>query len=297
MAENGDKAPPPRKKKKHDHPAHGGAWKVAFADFMTSMFALFLVLWIISSTSAEQKEAIAQYFQNPTIFKSGSSSPMNMGGEAAVKNKQEGGSDMTQDEGEEQQKALEALDSALATDSTLASLGNQFKTRMTDKGLEIEISDAAGLGTFELGSAAINPQMHQALAELGSSLGSLDNQIVISGHTDAYEYTNGYSNWQLSADRANSVRQYLADKGVDPKRVNSVIGSGDRELKNPENPYAPENRRVTLLVLKKGESLTPQTLSPESGTGESRKGGKSSSSGFRPLGETVEHPAPEPAHH
>lgn len=291
MAENGDKAPPPPKKKKHDHGHHGGAWKVAFADFMTSMFALFLVLWIISSTSAEQKEAIAQYFQNPTIFKSGSSSPMNMGGATATKEKQEGGSNVATEDGQDDQ-TLKTLDSILVADSALASLGEQFQTRMTEKGLEIEISDAAGLGTFEIGSAAINPKMHQALAELGSSLGSIDNQLVISGHTDAYEYTNGYSNWQLSADRANSVRQYLATKGVDPKRVNSVIGSGDREPKNAQNPYAPENRRVTLLVLKKGESLTPKDA-PKDSDGPGKK--PSGSSGFRPLGEFRE-PAAKESH-
>lgn len=291
MAENGDKAPPPRKKKKHDHGHHGGAWKVAFADFMTSMFALFLVLWIISSTSAEQKEAIAQYFQNPTIFKSGSSSPMNMGGATATKEKQEGGSNVASEEGKDDQ-TLKTLDSVLASDSALASLGEQFQTRMTEKGLEIEISDAAGLGTFEIGSAAINPKMYQALEELGNSLGGIDNRLVISGHTDAYEYTNGYSNWQLSADRANSVRQYLASKGVDPLRVNSVIGSGDREPKNPTNPYAPENRRVTLLILKKGESLTPKDAPAESETPVKKPSG---STGFRPLGEIREHPAKETA--
>lgn len=270
---DGEKAPPPRKKKKHDHPAHGGAWKVAFADFMTSMFALFLVLWIISSTSASQKEAIAQYFQNPTVFKSGSSSPMDMGGENTPKKQEDAGSI---GKSEEEDK-MAALDSALAADSTLKSLGKQFQTRMTDKGLEIEISDAAGLGTFQLGSAQINPAMHQALAELGKALGALDNKLVIAGHTDSYAYSNGYSNWQLSADRANSVREYLSAHGIDASRVNSVIGNGDREPKNSTDPYAPENRRVTLLVLKAGESMGAKE--------------PASKDGFRPLGETVEQPA------
>ncbi len=163
---DGDKAPAPRRKK-HDHPHHGGAWKVAFADFMTSMFALFLVLWIISSTSASQKQAIAQYFQNPTIFKSGSSSPMDMGGSSPAKSRNEGGDTKREDT---EQQAMEELDSVLASDSTLKSLGSQFQTRMTEKGLEIEVSDAAGLGTFELGSAKINPQMYTALEQLGKAL-------------------------------------------------------------------------------------------------------------------------------
>lgn len=274
---DGERAPAPRKKK-HDHPHHGGAWKVAFADFMTSMFALFLVLWIISSTSAAQKQAIAQYFQNPTIFKSGSSSPMDMGGTSPAKNRNEGGPNEYKDA---ERQAMEQLDSILASDSTLQSLGKQFQTRMTDKGLEIEVSDAAGLGTFELGSAKINLKMYAALEQLGKALGSLDNQIVVGGHTDSYAYSNGYSNWQLSADRANAVREYIAKQGVDAGRVTAVIGNGDRDLKNKANPYAPENRRVTLLVLKRGESIAPKDASSKMGAPSS------SANEFRPFGETV----------
>ncbi len=274
---DGERAPAPRKKK-HDHPHHGGAWKVAFADFMTSMFALFLVLWIISSTSAAQKQAIAQYFQNPTIFKSGSSSPMDMGGSAPAKSRNEGGETKSE---EAEKQAMEQLDSILASDSTLQSLGKQFQTRMTDKGLEIEVSDAAGLGTFELGSANINPKMYTALEQLGKALGSLDNQIVVGGHTDSYAYSNGYSNWQLSADRANAVREYMAKQGVGADRVTAVIGNGDRDLKNKANPYAPENRRVTLLELKRGESIAPKDASSKMGAPSS------SANEFRPFGETV----------
>lgn len=273
----GEKVPPPRKKKHHEHAGHGGAWKVAFADFMTSMFALFLVLWIISSTSADQKEAIAQYFQNPTIFKSGSSSPMDMGGRALETKKSNGMGGV-----DEESENMRELDSMLMNDSTLKSLGSQFHTRMTDKGLEIEVSDAAGLGTFELGSAAINPKMHAALDQLGKTIGTLDNQVVVGGHTDSYAYSNGYSNWQLSADRANAVREYLAGRGVSQERVTAVIGNGDRDLKNKADPYAPENRRVTLLVLKKGESIAPQDAKPQGAAD------KDANSGFRPFGEVPE---------
>lgn len=275
----GEKAAAAPRKKKHDHPAHGGAWKVAFADFMTSMFALFLVLWIISSTSASQKEAIAQYFQNPSVFKAGSSSPMDMGGVSPVKKVNEGGSTMR-----EEQEAMEALDSTLSADSTLKSLGKQFQTRMTDKGLEIEVSDAEGLGTFELGSASINPKMLAALGQLAKAVGTLDNDLVVGGHTDSYAYSNGYSNWQLSADRANAVREYMSAHGVGATRVNAVIGNGDRDLKNPSNPYAPENRRVTLLVLKKGESVTPKDVAPKVDI----KSSFSTPSGFSPFGEIVD---------
>lgn len=258
MAEKeGEKGvPPPRKKKQHGHPPHGGAWKVAFADFMTSMFALFLVLWIISSTSAAQKQAIAQYFQHPTIFRAGSTSPVDMGG--TTREKARNGEGEASNNKDFESEKMKALDSLLSSDSLLMQLGAQFKTRMTDKGLEIEVSDAQGLGTFELGSARINPRMVEPLKRMALALSRLPNRMVIAGHTDRYGYTgSGYSNWQLSSDRANAVRDELTGTGIPSERFNAVIGYGDTELSKPEDPYAPENRRVTILVMKAGASMMP----------------------------------------
>jgi chemotaxis protein MotB len=266
--------PPPRKKKHHGHPPHGGAWKVAFADFMTSMFALFLVLWIISSTSASQKQAIAQYFQHPSIFKMGSTSPMDLGGTVREKAKK-GEGEASQNKDFESEK-MKSLDSLLSSDSLLKQLGTQFKTRMTDKGLEIEVSDAQGLGTFELGSARINPKMIDPLKHMAEALSKLPNRMVIAGHTDRYGYSGGgYSNWQLSSDRANAVRDELTSTGIPTERFNAVIGYGDTELAKPDDPYAPENRRVTILVMKEGASIMP-------GPPKKEKADK-----WRPLGETV----------
>lgn len=255
---DGDKGvQPARKKKHHGHPPHGGAWKVAFADFMTSMFALFLVLWIISSTSSSQKEAIAQYFRNPTIFRAGSASPLDMGGTEKAKKKESDETTEGSKEDEESTK-MAALDSALAADSLLASLGKQFKVKQTEQGLEIEISDAQGLGSFELGSARMNPRMEEPLNHLAHALQVLPNKMVIAGHTDKYAYSSGgYSNWQLSADRANTVRDRITEAGIGAERFSAVVGYGDTELAKPEDPYAPENRRVTILVLKQGKKYKP----------------------------------------
>lgn len=276
MAEkDGDKgvSPPRKKKKNHDHGGSHGAWKVAFADFMTSMFALFLVLWIISSTSAAQKEAIAQYFQHPTIFRSGSTSPVDMGGTTREKAKK-GEGEASSNRDFESEKMRE-LDSLLSSDSLLQQLGSQFKTRMTEKGLEIEVSDAQGLGTFELGSARINPHMVEPLKRMASALSRLPNRMVIAGHTDRYGYsTGGYSNWQLSSDRANAVRDKLTGDGIPTARFNAVIGYGDTEPSKPSDPYAAENRRVTILVMKAGASMLPGATK------------KAKSDKWRPLGET-----------
>lgn len=269
-----DGPPPPKKKKHHEHGGSHGAWKVAFADFMTSMFALFLVLWIISSTSASQKEAIAQYFQHPTVFKSGSSSPMDMGGRTMEKQKSgEGRVGGTKDFESEK---MQALDSLLTSDTILQKLGKQFKTRMTDKGLEIELSDAQGLGTFELGSARLNERMIEPLRQMAKAFSGLPNRMVIAGHTDRYGYSaGGYSNWQLSSDRANAVRDQMTALAIPSERFNAVIGYGDTELSKPADPYAPENRRVTILILKQGESMMPEAPKKKKYTG------------WRPLGEVV----------
>lgn len=266
--------PVPKKKKHHDHGGSHGAWKVAFADFMTSMFALFLVLWIISSTSASQKEAIAQYFQHPTVFRSGSTSPMDFGG--TTMEKQKSGEGRAGGSKDFESEKMQALDSLLTSDSVLQKLGKQFKTRMTDKGLEIELSDAQGLGTFELGSARLNPRMAEPLQRLAKAFSALPNRMVIAGHTDRYGYASGgYSNWQLSADRANTVRDEMTALQIPSERFNAVIGYGDTELAKPDDPYAPENRRVTILILKQGESMMP-------------KPPKKKRAGWSPLGETVD---------
>jgi chemotaxis protein MotB len=256
MADKEEKVQPRRRKHKHEHGHHGGAWKVAFADFMTSMFALFLVLWIISSTSASQKAAIAQYFRSPTIFRAGSASPMDLGG-TSQETKTDAPGEMGGKRDAEAEK-MQALDSLLSADSLLKSLGTQFKTKMTDQGLEIEISDAQGVGTFELGSAKVNPRMYDPILHLSRALSGLPNRMVVAGHTDAYAYSGqGYSNWQLSADRANAVRDHLISDGVGKDRFSAVVGYGDTELAKPEDPFAPENRRVTLLVLKEGKKFVP----------------------------------------
>lgn len=258
MAEKeAEKVAPRRRKKNHDHPAHGGAWKVAFADFMTSMFALFLVLWIISSTSSAQKEAIAQYFRNPTIFQAGSSSPVDMGGTTRSKRSESEG-DAQGIKKDEESRKMAALDSALTNDSLLSSLGKQFKVRQTEQGLEVEISDAQGLGTFELGSAKMNPRMEAPLHHLAHALSALPNKMVVAGHTDRYAYSaGGYSNWQLAADRANTVRDRITADGIAPDHFSAVVGYGDTQLAKPDDPYAAENRRVTILVLKQGQDYKP----------------------------------------
>jgi len=267
MAEKeGQATPPPKRKKKCPaHAGHGGAWKVAFADFMTSMFALFLVLWVIASSSPVQKAAIANYFRNPTIFPPGSNKPIVLeptsegGGEKTEEgtSKNENSAQIDRQNKESEKQAMDKLKESLANDSILKELGTQFKVEMTDQGLKIELNEAGQCGVFEMGSAKLTPAMSKQIEHITQSLGGLNNRIVVAGYTDKYSFSGrAYSNSQLSSDRANAVREGLIRGGMDTSRVAAVIGYGDNELANPQNPYSAENRRVSLLVLNNGKGFS-----------------------------------------
>jgi chemotaxis protein MotB len=263
----GQAPPPPRRKKKGGHAGHhGGAWKVAFADFMTSMFALFLVLWVIATTSISQRAAIANYFRNPTLFKPGSNKPViltpsNEGGAEETKTEGSSNSEMTNQLDMASQKSdeekMEKLKADLEQDSALKELGSQFKVEMTDQGLKIELNDAGAVGVFQMGSAELTPGMSEQLSRISKAISGVDNRVVVAGYTDKYAYSGSkYTNWQLSSDRANAVRSKLLGSGIDSARMAAVVGYGDNELANPQNPYSPENRRVSLLVLKNSKNFT-----------------------------------------
>jgi chemotaxis protein MotB len=268
MAEKeGQAPPPPKRKKKGGHGGHhGGAWKVAFADFMTSMFALFLVLWVIATSSSSERAAMANYFRNPTLFMPGSNKPV------IINPTNEGGTEQTNSEGSSNSETTNQLDAEskkndevkldklqeqLTQDSALKELGTQFKVEMTDQGLKIELNEAGTTGVFQMGSAELTPAMAEQIAHISQAISGIDNRVVVAGYTDKYAFSGSkYTNWQLSADRANAVRSRLIGSGVDTSRMAAVVGYGDNELANPQSPYSPENRRVSLLILKNSKNFT-----------------------------------------
>ncbi|MDX2057386.1 MAG: flagellar motor protein MotB [Gemmatimonadales bacterium] len=239
------------KKKVGGHGHHGGAWKVAFADFMTAMFALFLVLWLVNQSS-DVKSAIAGYFQDPL-------------GRA-----DEFGSSIVPGEGAQTQMArplapaqlidiridrmlrlAEVIKEKLGRTPLLDSLKNHVEITLTEEGLRIELLEDSTAQFFQSGSAQVSDRGRQLLALIGRELAADSNQIQLEGHTDARPYTSaaGYTNWELSADRANTARRILGENGVPPQRVDQIRGLADRKLRYPEAPYDPRNRRVTILVL------------------------------------------------
>ena len=239
-------------------PSHyTGAWKVAYADFTTAMMALFLILWILSSASREQKESIANYFRSDGPLRDGGAS---VGGGAL-----HGGSgvlsqisnDVVAVDVRRLERTGQALRERLRGDAGLAGVAEQVQISMGEEGLVIEISDDRDDALFAVGSAAMDPRLARVLDDIAGTLAPLPNALRIEGHTDARRYPAGaaYSNWELSADRANATRHRLEGRGLSSERFESVVGCGERYLKYPTDPQAPGNRRISLTVLRDDDAV------------------------------------------
>lgn len=241
-----------RRKKAHGHGHHGGAWKVAFADFMTSMMALFLVLWLITQSS-DVKAAIAGYFQDPLgrADEFGSSIIQGDGAQAANPRPitQPQITDLRRDRlqvlGEQIRKVLERS-------VEFGDIARQIEIDLTGEGLRIQLLEDSSGVFFETGSAHPRPLGTALLGLLGQQLATMPNAVMVDGYTDAVPYSNAqaaYTNWELSSDRANTARRILIAGGLREMQMAQVRGHADRDLRNPADPSAPSNRRVTITML------------------------------------------------
>jgi len=241
---------------------HGGAWKIAFADFMTAMFAFFLVMWLLAISTPTQLAGVAEHFKMPLKvaisggLKSSTSTSVIPGG----------GTDPTQKDGEVSQAENDAsdakrlddlktrLDEMIESNPVLKQYRPQLLIDITPEGLRIQIVDSSNRPMFERSSVVVASYMRTILREIGPVLNAQPNKVTLSGHTDATQYTNGdksYSNWELSADRANASRRELVAGGMEDKRVLRVIGVASSMHLNQEDPFAPVNRRISIVVLNK----------------------------------------------
>ncbi len=240
-------------RKKRGHGAHhGGAWKVAFADFMTAMFALFLVLWLVNQSS-DVKSAIAGYFSDPLgrADEYGSSIVPGEGAQTQPTRKVIDPDAVVEASRDRLRGMARALEERFGNTPELASVGDHVEITLTEEGLRIElIEDSTGC-FFDRGSAALNEKGVAILELLGKELGALTLPVRIEGHTDAYRFqeANRYTNWELSADRANAARRALLAGGLANDQINQVRAMADRELKMPDAPYSPKNRRITIMML------------------------------------------------
>ena len=263
--------------KKGGHAVHGGAWKIAYADFVTAMMAFFLLMWLLGSTSEGDKKGIADYFQSPlkvALLNGGSGS----GDSSSVL--KGGGQDLTRSSGQvkrgdveaprstinlqalrHEQRVAEAtqlqalseqVESALKNDAKLAQYASQIKLDMTRDGLRIQIVDGLARPMFDSGSAVVKTYMRELLRAIGSVLLEVPNRLTLEGHTDATPFPGGdrgYSNWELSADRANASRRELVAGGLTEDRVLRVLGLASSQPFNRNDPAEPQNRRISIIVM------------------------------------------------
>lgn len=225
-------------KKKGGHGGHhGGAWKVAYADFVTAMMALFIVLWLLNS-SKQVQEAVGGYFKDPTgtAKKVGS----NMAGSGT-------NFTLTRDN---MPKLKEQLQTAIRQMVDFEKLKSHIEMTVTAEGLRIELSESASGTFFDSGSAKLNADGKEMLVTLAQELGKLPNKLSIEGHTDSTPYapSAAYGNWELSTDRANAARRVMQENGIRPDQVTQVRGFADQQLRKPEAPLDPSNRRISLIV-------------------------------------------------
>ncbi|MDR7343766.1 chemotaxis protein MotB [Pantoea alhagi] len=250
-----------RKRKKHGHGHHGGSWKIAYADFMTAMMAFFLVMWLITSTTPQQRQSIAEYFQVPlkVALSQGNQSSLS---ESVIPG---GGSDIVQKEGEVNRstprdnadikrlkRARDRLTNMIQTDPRLNNFQSNLRMQLTENGLLIQIIDSQDRPMFKLGSKELEGYLKGIFEALVPVINQLPNRISLTGHTDSIPYVHGdtgYSNWELSADRANASRRALIAAGLGSNKFLRVIGTADSMVLDNEAPDSPINRRISILVL------------------------------------------------
>jgi chemotaxis protein MotB len=269
---------------------HGGAWKVAYADFVTALMALFIVLWLMSS-SEQVKKAVAGYFNDPKGTGKLMGTVMSGTGDAVASASKD-----------QLRQLKEKLEQEIKARKDLEKLSKQIEITITPEGLRIELIEGKDGTFFQSGSARLSDSGQELLALLAAELKTLPNSLLIEGHTDATPYPSesGYSNWDLSADRANSARRLMQGSGVRPNQVTQVRGYADQMLRVKNNPLDPSNRRISILV--KNDSETVPTLSAASVVNGSTplpgaaKTAPATESGARPQGaQPAAGPAAKPA--
>ncbi len=263
--------------KKGGHAAHGGAWKIAYADFVTAMMAFFLLMWLLGSTAKGELQGISDYFSSPLKVAmaggdgSGNSSSVIPGGgnDLSKVHGQVRRSDTDSEKARRQSidtaraerakqdaeriKTLQAKIDALITENPrLNEYKSQIRIDVTPDGLQIQIVDHQNRPMFDSGSAMVKPYMRDILREIGAALNGVENRVSLAGHTDAVPYSNsdrGYSNWELSSDRANATRRELVAAGMPDAKLGRVVGLAASDLLEPDNPRSAANRRITITVL------------------------------------------------
>jgi chemotaxis protein MotB len=241
------------KKKGHAHHGHhGGAWKVAYADFVTAMMAFFLVMWIVGQSNP-LKAGLARYFRDPGAFTSGTGDATGVlpGAPTGV---QESATTLSEDQAVTAaqavlERAADRLRQAFQRMPEFANIKDRIQIEVTPEGLRIELVDTSNDSFFEVGQAALKRETVEVLAIIAAELGRLPNSVAVEGHTDSRAFAGGgYGNWELSTERANAARRAMEENGLNPTQVEGVRGFADRKPHFPDDPLNPRNRRVSIVV-------------------------------------------------
>ena len=258
-----------KKKRGHGGGHHGGAWKVAYADFITCMFALFLVLWLLTQADLKLRQELARYFRNSGVQSGGSmlgdkleNAKTNMSRplEAALTIVQGSGEELEALRGQAKE-----IQTALEHGTEFAAIKDHVRVEVTEEGLEIQVVDSGAAGRkgllFDLNSSALKPELVSLLKELAGHLGKLPNHIEIGGHTDARPFPAGsnLTNWDLSFARANNARNILEASGLRPNQILRVSAYAAEKLLNEADPLADENRRLSILARREKAPTTEKT--------------------------------------
>lgn len=292
MAGKGDDQKRPiiiKKIKKGGHGHHGGAWKVAYADFVTAMMAFFLLLWLLSSTSKSRLEGLAEYFTPTTGIKDG----MGIGFKGGLVQSEKGIAKSAQSqvgivtgrtpsgtvaENPDNQAKAESdqdanlfkegstsIEQAFSQDQSVSQYKDNVAVRQTPEGLQIDIIDSDKYSMFNPSATVLTEHGKTILTRITAILRKMPNYLAVTGHTDASPAEAGkadYTNWELSADRAQVARRFMVQSGMEPERPKRVTGMADKELVTPQEPRGPRNRRISILMLRGSHILIPDGAVP-----------------------------------
>jgi len=242
-----------KKRSAHKHAHHGGAWKVAYADFVTAMMAFFLVMWLVAQ-GPQVREGVAAYFRDPGAFADGGGGVLPGQEMGLTGGPQSGGIDapVLAPDVEEARASLERAAEHLreVVQLKFATVADRIEITVTDEGLRIELREAPNDGFFSSGSAMMKPETEAILSVMAAELGQLRNRIAVEGHTDAVPYAREgpYTNWELSTDRANAARRVLVQTGVKAAQLEGVRGYADTRLRLPDQATDAGNRRISIVV-------------------------------------------------
>lgn len=247
-----------------------GAWKIAYADFVTALMAFFLLMWLVGTNSEARLRGIGEYFSTPlqialsggkdysiqsSIVNGGSNTPFEgiaQTKKGETRSAHQGDFAGARKEFQEMHALKRQLEEAVAAHAELRQFKDQLLIDITSDGLRIQIVDRQNRPMFDIGSANLKPYTLSILRLIGNTLNEVSNKIALSGHTDASRYQGGtenYTNWELSLDRANAARRALVDGGMGENKIVRVVGLASSVLFRPDAPYSPDNRRISIIVM------------------------------------------------